>query len=331
MVDSTHAESTLALPGGRTLAYATFGNASSTTVLLYLHGAFTVGETSRVSRSIASKHIHFVCPTLPGWGNTSAPPPATSYVDCLAGDMTALLDHLYPGGGRDIRLYLSGGSFGTAPAQIVYGAPYDTFPYGRCIVGVLLMGPVTPFRYHKDYARHMTWSNYVLAGPVTQWLPGPFRRAFVDLVVRFGFAKKMSTVDGAERFLREFLFDAMDEEERAAFALWRAKEGIAEGETERKMATNVVRSVATSWEGFKLMSVVLHSDWGFRPDALDEAHSRPFVMLVTSAEDTSAPEAWAQYLAKSYKNTKVKTLHGGHICILYQMDEIFAEFLDGVE
>lgn len=332
MVDATH-ERKLALPGGRTLAYATSGNASSTTVLLYLHGAFTVGETSKVSRTIASKNVHRVCPTLPGWGKTSPPPPSTSYVDCLTGDMTTLLDHLYPEREqrRDIKLYLSGGSFGTAPTQILYGAPYDKFPYGRCIVGVLLMGSVTPFRYHKDYARHMTWSNYLLLGPATQWLPGPFRRAFVDLVVTFGFAKKVSTVDGAEKFLREFLFDKMDEAEREEFAKWRAREGIAEGETERRMATNVVRSVATSWEGFKLMPVVLHSDWGFRPDALDEEHSRPFVMLVTSAEDESAPEAWTQYLGKCYKNTKVKTFHGGHICILYHMDDVWAEFLEKVE
>ena len=328
MVDSSAHESMLALPGGRTLAYATSGNASSTTVLLYFHGSFTVGETSRVSRTIASKNVHYVCPTLPGWGNTSPPPPSISYVDCLAGDMTALLDHLYPERGRDIKLYLSGGSFGTVPTQILYGAPYDKFPYGRCIVGVLLMGAATPFRYHKDYATHMTWSNYVMVGPVRQWLP--FKRAFMNLVALL-IANKVSTVDGAERFLRGFLFDKMDGAEREEFAQWRAREGIAEGETERRMATNVVRSVARSWEGFKLMPFILHSDWGFRPDALDEEHSRPFVMPVTCTGDKEAPEAWTKYLAKSYKNTKVKTLRGGHIGVLYHLEGVWAEFLEGVE
>ncbi|KAF8558844.1 alpha/beta-hydrolase [Imleria badia] len=321
-------ESKLALPGGRTLAYATAGNASSTTVLLYLHGAFTVGETSRVSRTITSKDVHHVCPTLPGWGNTSPPPPSTPYVDRLTGDMTALLDHLYPERGRDIKLYVAGGSFGTVPAQILYGAPYDKFPYGRRIVGVLLMGSLTPFRYHKDYATHMTWSNYFMVGPISQWLP--FKRVFVDLVT-FVMAKKVSTVENAEQFLRGFLFDKMDAAEREEFAQWRAKNGIAEGETERRFAENVARSVATSWEGFKLMSSVLHSDWGFRPDALDEEHSRPFVMLVTSLGDKEAPQAWTEYLAASYQNTKIKTLRGGHIGILYHMDEVWGEFLAGVE
>jgi len=147
----------------------------------------------------------------------------------------------------------------------------------------------------------------------------------------WGLARKMSTVDGAEGFLRGYVFDKMDEAEREEFAQWRAREGIAEGETERRMATNVVRSVARSWEGFKLMSLVLHSDWGFRPDALDEEHSRPFVMLVTSPEDKDAPEGWTQYLAESYKNTKVKTVHGGHISILYHLEGVWAEFLDKVE
>ncbi|KAG8218784.1 Alpha/Beta hydrolase protein [Butyriboletus roseoflavus] len=327
MNDSTH-ESTLPLPGGRTLAYATSGNVHSTTVLLYLHGAFTVGETSKIHRAIASKDIHHICPTLPGWGNTSPPFPSTPYVDCLFSDITALLDRFYPENGRDIKLYVSGGSFGTVPAQILYGAPYDKFPYGRCIVGVLLMGALTPFRYHKDYAKHMTWSNYLMVGPIAQWLP--FRHLLVHLV-KFQMATKMSTVDNAEKFLRGFLFDKMDEAEKEEYAQWRAKEGIAEGETERKFATNAVRSVANSWEGFKLMSFVLHSDWGFRPDGLDEEHSRPFVMLVTGSGDKQAPEAWTQYLAATYKKTKVKTLHGGHLGILYHLDDVWAEFLAGIE
>jgi len=325
MGDPTH-ESKLALPGGRTLAYATSGNASSTTVLLYLHGAFTVGEASTFSRTMASKNIHRICPTLPGWGNTSPPPSSMPYIDCLTSDMTALLDHLYPERGRDIKLYVSGGSFGTVPAQMLYGAPYDKFPYGRCIVGVLLMGSLTPFRYHKDYAKHMTWSNYIGVGPVSQWFP--FNHIFVHLV-RFVMEKKMSTVDNAEKFLRGFLFDKMDEAEKEDFAQWRAKEGIAEGETERRFAANAVCSVAKSWEGFKLMSSVLHSDWGFEPSALDDEHSRPFVMLVTCTGDKETPEAWTQYLAASYRNTKVKTLRGGHIGVLYHLDDVWAEFLDG--
>ncbi|KAG6378860.1 hypothetical protein JVT61DRAFT_13140 [Boletus reticuloceps] len=233
-------------------------------------------------------------PHAPRLGNTSPPPSSTSYVDCLTSDVTALLDHLYPDRGRDIQLYVAGGSFGTVPAQILYGAPYDKFPYGPCIVGVLLMGALTPLRYHKDYAKHMTWSNYFMVGPMSQW---PLMNRVLVGLVTFMMARQVSTVDNADKFLRGFLFDKMDAAEREEYAQWRAKGGIAEGETERRFAENVVRSVATSWEGFKLMSSVLHADWGFQPDALDEAHSRPFVMFVTSSGDKEAPQAWTEYLA----------------------------------
>ena len=167
-----------------------------------------------------------------------------------------------------------------------------------------------------------------MIGPMNQWTP--LRDVLVRFVA-FEMQRKMSTVENAEKFLRGFLFDKMDEAEKEEYAQWRAKEGIAEGETERRFANNVVRSIAKSWEGFKLMSSVLHSDWGFRPDGLDEEHSRPFVMLVTSPGDKEAPQAWTEYLAACYKNTKVKTLHGGHIGILYHLDDVWAEFLAGVE
>jgi len=327
MTDSSQEEK-LILAGGRTLAYATSGNPSSTTVILYLHGVFTIGETSRVSRVIASKDVHYICPTLPGWGITSPPLPSTSYVDCLTSDMTALLDHLYPDAERQIKLYVVGGSFGTVPAQMLYGAPYDKFPYGRSIAGVLLMGAISPFRYHKDYARHMNWSDYFRVGPIAQWFP--FQGFLVNLVA-FMMAKKVSTVENAEQFLRELIFDKMDEAEKEEYAKWRAKEGIAEGETERRMASNIVRSVATSWEGFKLSASVLHLDWGFRPDILDKEHSRPLVTLVTTLGDRMTPEAWSRYLADTYQNTKLKTLHGGHLGVLYHLDDIWGEFLAGVE
>ncbi|KIK96951.1 hypothetical protein PAXRUDRAFT_137309 [Paxillus rubicundulus Ve08.2h10] len=326
MTDSSQ-EKKLALPGGRTLAYATSGNQSSTTVILYIHGAFTIGETSRVSRAVLSKDVHYVCPTLLGWGNTSLPLPSTSYVECLTSDMTALLDHLYPDE-RHIRLYVAGASFGTVAAQILYGAPYDKFPYGRSIAGVLLMGAFSPFRYHKDYAKHMDWNNYFQIGPTARWFP--FQGFFVNLAT-FMMAKKVSTVENAEQFMRESFFDKMDETEKQEYAEWRKKEGIPEGETERRMASNIVRSVATTWEGFKSLASVLHSDWGFRPDALDEEHSRPLVTLVTTVGDRHIPGAWSRYLAGTYQNTNLKVLQGGHLGILYHLDDIWGEVLAGVE
>ncbi|OAX43837.1 hypothetical protein K503DRAFT_795908 [Rhizopogon vinicolor AM-OR11-026] len=228
---------------------------------------FTIGDASKPSPVLLSKDAHFISLTLPGWSNTSPPPPSTSYNACLTrSDMTALLTHHYSNSNiHDIKLYISGGSFGAAPAQILYGAPYDKFPFGRCILGVLLMGPISPFRYHKDFAKCMTWSNYFMTGPVAYCMP-------FNLMVRlmtFVLARRVATVEGAEAFLRETVFDKMDQAERETFARWREARGRALGETERIMAENIVKSVSKSWVDLMLIPHVLHSDWGFRPDELN--------------------------------------------------------------
>lgn len=317
-------EKFLPLRDGRTLAYAEAGNLSSKTIVLYLHGFFTIGDASQTSHVLLSKDVHFITPTLPGWGNTSPPPPSTLYRDCLTSDMTMLLSHLYPDfDGRNIKLYIAGGSFGTVPAQILYGAPYDKFPFGRCISGVLLLGALSPFRYHKDYAKHMTWTHYILPGPIGYYVPFNL----IARLVKFVLARKLTTIEGAEASLRETVFDRMGQAEREEFAKWSEEHGKVPEDTVRKMAKNVMKSISKSWAGFMLTPPLLHSDWGFRPDALDEEHSRPPVLITASKEDHMSPVAYAHYLAANYKNARVKHVDGGHISILFHMDEVWTEFL----
>src|SRR5882762_7128397 len=97
-------EKFLALPDGRTLAYAEAGETSSSTVVIYLHGAFTVGEAKRPPPVILEKGIHYVAPTLPGWGNSSPVPPGVAYATNLPTIMTALINHLHPNI-TDLKLY----------------------------------------------------------------------------------------------------------------------------------------------------------------------------------------------------------------------------------
>jgi pimeloyl-ACP methyl ester carboxylesterase len=317
-------EKFLPLRDGRTLAYEESGNLSSKTVVLYMHGFFTVGDASQTSHVLLSKNVHFITPTLPGWGNTSPPPPSTPYRDCLTSDMTALLSYLYPDfNGRNIKLYLAGGSLGTAPAQILYGAPYDKFPFGRCVLGMLLLGAFSPFRYHKDYAKHMTWTQYILPGPIGYYIPFNL----LTHLMKFVLARRLATIEGAEASLRETVFDIMDQEEQEEFAKWSEERGMVPDDTVRKMAENVMRSISKSWAGFILTPSLLHSDWGFRPDTLDEEHSRPPILLTASKDDHMSPVAYAYYLAANYKNTRIKHVDGGHMSISYHMDEVWAEFL----
>ncbi|KAG0694125.1 Alpha/Beta hydrolase protein [Suillus ampliporus] len=317
-------ERSLSLRDGRTLAYAEAGNLSSKTVVLYLHGLFSIGgDASQMSPVILSKNVHFVTPTLPGWGNTSPPPPSTLYHDCITSDMTTLLSHLYPdSNGSDIKMYIAGCSFGTVPAQILYGAPYDKFPFGRCISGVLLCGALSPYRYHKDYAKSMTWEYYVVSGPVLRYIPFNL----VSRLIKFVLARKRATIEAVETPLRE-IYNKMDQAERDVFARWCERRGRVLEHAVRSMAENIVKSTSKSWEGLMLTPPLLHSDWGFRPDALDEEHSRPHVLLTASKDDHITPMAYAHYLAANYKNARIKNLDGGHLSIIFHMDDVWAEFL----
>jgi pimeloyl-ACP methyl ester carboxylesterase len=316
-------EKFLALPGGRTLAYAEAGNASSSTVVLYLHGAFTVGDAKRLSPVILEKGVHFVAPTLPGWGNTSPIPRGAAYASSLATDITALIDHLHPDI-ADLKLYIAGGSFGTIPAQILYGASYEVFPPGRNITALLLVGACTPFHCDKNYAKSMSWSNYLMAGP-----PGRIIPSIMARLMTFVLARKISTPESAESFLRDMIFNKMGESERNTFDQWRVRKGMSEGEMEREMSQNVVRSVAKTWEGFLGMTDVLHSGWGgFTPSGLDDEHSRPPVLVVSAKGDDMAPEAWSTYLVENYKNGRLKSIEGGHIAANFYWDEIWAEFME---
>ena len=146
-------------------------------------------------------------------------------------------------------------------------------------------------------------------------------------LVKFVLARKVSTIEGAEALLRETVLDRMDEAEREMFARWSEKRGKEPGDTVRRMAEDVMKSVSKSWEGFMLMPPLLHSDWGFRPDGLDEEHSRPRVLITASKDDHMAPVGFALYLLATYKNARVKYVDGGHLSILYHLDEVLAEFL----
>lgn len=315
-------EKLLDLPGGRTLAYAEAGNTSSSTVILYLHGAFTVGVARRLSPAILEKGAHYIAPTLPGWGNSSAVPRGVAYATNLANDITALINHLHPNI-SDLKLYIAGGSFGTAPAQMLYGASYEVFPLGRNISAMLLLGACAPFRCDKNYAKSMSWSNYLMTGPPGRLIPGLMPR-----LAKLYLANKFSTPDGAELFIRNVTFAKMDESERTTFAQWRVRNGKDEGEVERDMGQNVARSVAKTWEGFLGMADVLHSDWGFTPGGLDDEHNRPPILMVAAKGDDMAPEAWSTYLVENYKNGRIKSIEGGHIAAIFHMDAIWAEFMN---
>jgi pimeloyl-ACP methyl ester carboxylesterase len=310
------------------MAYDDSGNTDSKTIILFFHGLFSVGDATRPPPIFLERDVHFIAPTLPGWGKSSPGPVDTPYYDIVAKDITALLEHLHPGCsaaieslevGPTYKIYISGGSFGTVPAQMLFNAPKEKFPLGRYITACLLLAPFSPFKYHKDYTKGMSWGNYIFAGPVSQKIPFKLLQRLSSLII----TRKLKTVENAEKFIRELIYDQIEEDEKLLFANWRKKRGLNEGELERGMAKNMVESVETYWDGFMGTADILHGDWGFK---VEEMSGKP-VMIVCSKDDQMASPNWGEWLAERYPNGRLKLLEGSHISALWTIDSTWEEVM----
>jgi hypothetical protein len=317
-------EKFLTLADGRTLAYGDIGDASSSLLVIFFHGVFGVGAASpdTLSPVHVEKKVHYITPTLAGWGNSSPRPHSTSYAAVLISDMTQLITHLHPNT-ANLRIYVAGGSYGTLPAQMLYGAPFDAFPLGRHIVGCFLGAPFSPFKYHTGYTKSMNWQNYFSVGPPARLPFQPILRMAV-----FGLSMKVNTVDKAEVMIRKLLFDDTSPEESAAFAQWRESRGIEEGVFERRMATNMVKSISKSWAGFIEVGNVVQSDWGFCPNLLDDEHTTGRPMMIAASEQDDLGPDMANWLKENYRNSKLKWVPGKHLSTLYEMDNLWAELME---
>ncbi|KAG6885222.1 hypothetical protein C0993_004782 [Termitomyces sp. T159_Od127] len=309
MSSRTGHEKLLALPDGRTLAYEDGGVTSSSIVVIFLTGLLSVGTVSRLSPALQTKGVHYIAPTLPGYGNTSPSSSGIPYSITIAKDISALLTHLHPNT-TELELYISGGSFGTVPAQMLYGAPFHLFPQGRCIRGMLLLGAFPPFvqddKTGFDYTRSMNWRDYISVGPLSRFIPFRMLQHLAKLVIQ----SKLSSQEKAEGFIRELLFNKMGEEEKEMYRTWRSKTGYEEGQLAREMAENNRRSVEKTWEGFLSTPEVLNSDWGWGVElgGLDEEHTAGRrVMIVAGTEDDATTIEWGRYLASRYPNSRLQT------------------------
>ncbi len=319
----TAQEDTLALPDGRTVSYSHVGPHDSQIVVLWLHGLFSVGDASHPSQPIRARNARYIAPTLPGWGDTSPLAPGTTFPETVVADTRAVLEHLYPAhdpATSTMRIYVAGGSFGTCPAQVISGAPYDKFPFGRQIVAVMLLAPMSPPREDPDYNKSLKWQDWFSVGAPSRVVP-------FNLVLRaakMAIQGKVKDAAAAERLLRGMYFDNMDAEEKARFAEWRERGGAAEGEFERRMSEGMVRSVSRTWDGFLGTADALHSDWGFRIGELDEDHERKLVVVAVGRGDTSMFNM-SRFLIQSYKRTKLVEYEGGHLSAAWSMDKIWED------
>lgn len=319
-------EHILHLPGGRQLAYAHNGPSTSRIIIIFFVGIMGVGSVPDLPEPCRRLGAHWIAPTLPGMGNSSTRDLAEPYHVALLRDIAALLKHLYPTDGFD-SIYIAGGSYGTVPAQMLYGAPYDLFPPGRKIVGCVLMAGFSPFKYDTDHAKGLNWENWFSVGPPSQLPFRPLQRLFRIVV-----ASKFKKLDGARDFLRQTLLNKMDSDEKLRFTKW-LEEWLEEKDTTEfeflnRMAEGAVRC-CQNWDGFMEVSDVIHSDWGFEPAKLDDEHANKPMLVVGSEKDHigGSRDSW---IVANYRSATLKSIPGGHISALCYMDEIWQEIIDSM-
>ena len=301
----------LTLNSGRVVAYEQDGDPQSNSVLLFFAGIFSIGSIRYSFPIVKEKGLHHIAFTLPGWGDTSPVPPSSTFAQTLIGDITTLFDHLYTDT-SNLKIYVAGGSFGSVPAQIIYGAPFDVFPLGRNVAGMMILAPFSPFRVHKDYAKSLSWRDWISVGPLTKYLP---ITSFISLAM----GSKFKSVDSAEQMLRQLLFDKMDETEKEKLEVHCQKLDTTPDEFVKGWAQDSVKSVENGWEGFKQCAVALHSDWGFTLP-LDDEHARGKVLIKVASSDELG-SGMGKYLAQNYANAELMTCEGGHISGIYTINE----------
>jgi hypothetical protein len=301
----------LTLDSGRVVAYEQDGDLQSDRVLLFFAGIFSIGSIRHPSPVVKEKGLHHIGFTLPGWGDASPVPPSSTFAQTIIGDITTLFNHLYADT-SNLKIYVAGGSFGSVPAQIIYGASFDVFPLGRNVAGMLILAPFSPFRTHKAYTKSLNWRDWVSVGPPTRYLP-------ISSLISFALKSKFQTVDSAEQMLRSIMFDKMDEAEKEKFAAHCQKLGTTPDKYVKTFAEESVKSVENGWEGFKQCSEALHSDWGFA-FPLDAEHARGKVLIKVAKSDELG-SGMGEYLAQNYANSELITIEGGHISGIYTLND----------
>ncbi|KAH7105557.1 hypothetical protein BKA62DRAFT_813297 [Auriculariales sp. MPI-PUGE-AT-0066] len=320
---SSSNEQYLTLPDERVLAYAQCGNLQSNTVVIWFHGIMAVGEAKKLPKGLDGKDVHFISPTLPG---------LRAFHEVVPKDTLALILHLHPDAltNDDFRLFVAGGSYGTVPAQIVYGCSHDLFPLNTSqkMKGCLLASGFCPMYRFPEFTSHLTWANYIAIGSWSVAIP--FR--LIPRLITVGISLQVNTLEKARSFVQKFIIDKMSEEERRSIE---AAQGRTVEEVRDHMGDIVFRSTQKSWEGYIDFSHAANSDWKLRPEVFKQAPgdeieaelTTPRVLVTTTHEDDLAAPVFSEWSAKNFKNAELKVYPGGHIGILGYMKEVWEALL----
>lgn len=306
------------LSGGGTLEYVSSGDTKSSKVILGFPGLFAVASAPPPFDSkMLELGISYIQVTPPGQGESTKPPNAGTFATWLPGAIAELLTAL----GKDeetLRLIVSGGSYGTVHAQVIFGAPKSSFKFVDNLRGCVLLGPFSPPKYDKTFDSGLTFANWLSVGWPGKYLP-------ILRIASWAMSGQVATPEKGEQFMKKTIFASMDDAEKAKYAAWRAKYGKEEGELEASMGKNASAAYAKSWQGFLEVNDEVQADWGFDPK---DTAGRGKVFVVYGKADDRAPNEMAVWLVANYPDAEAIILGGGHLSALWDMEEVMLKAID---
>ena len=316
-------EKYVTLSDGRQLAYTEQGDINSNKIIIFFHGVFGVGDSSTEKKLYQDIEYHFIAPTLPGWGNSS-PWPENQPILNYPNDIHQLLLSLKKDDNANLRITVAGGSYGAAFAQICFGTSTDIMPEVVNVKSLIVCSGFSPFKYHTGYTTGMSWLNYFAVGMPAIYFPS-IRKLMGSFIQR-----KVHNIDEAKTFLREHIFDQMDDEEKAKLHKWEEERNKPSGWVLETMARNMCLSISKTMAGFDTVAQVLHSDWGFDPKQVPSSPKRK-VLIIATKGDKIAHMEMSTYLVESYPNAELQILDGGHLASFFEIDEIIKNWLTNLD
>ncbi|CAF0854548.1 unnamed protein product [Rotaria sordida] len=316
-------EKYISLSDGRQLAYTEQGDIDSDKIFIFFHGAFGIGDSSNEKDFYKEIGYHCITPTLPGWGNSS-PWPENRPILNYPNDIHQLLSSLKKNNHKNHRITVAGGSYGSVFAQICFGTSTDIMPEVINVESLIVLSGFSPFKYHKKYTTGMSWLNYFTVG-----MPAIYFPSITKLMGSY-IQKKIRNIEDAKGFMRNKLFDQMDDEEKANLRKLEEEKNKPSGWVIEMMSRNMYLSISKTMAGFNDIPRVLHSDWGFDPKKLPSSPKRK-VLIIATQGDKMAHMEMSMYLVESYPNAEIQILNGGHLGSFFEFDTIMKNWLTNLD
>ena len=291
------------LKDGRLMEYKECGDLDSKTVVVWFHGLGAVADTGK-DELFKKLKVHCIAPNLPGFVRSSNWPKGKPHKE-YANDVLELLNFKFQDL-KPLKIYAFGGSYGTVFAQICTGNL-------DCFNGMLILGAFSPFHLHKNYAKGMTWMNWISVGPLGYYFP------IISKTIACILQNKLATPEGAASVMSTVLKLSPLEVQHAKE--WSIKTGKTMEERKLKMAGDMMLSMKYSTDGFVQGPQFIHADWGFHPKEI--SHKK--ILIGGARNDMGAHYPMQVWLADQYE-AELKTIEGGHFSFVFILDSVLEEY-----